>query len=93
MEFRNILYLITHQEKLLDSDWLRDCEFISSIALGGTGALFHMMDQCFSNDLLEPFESIFIGSTGLAMAFRWLCRPREYGGTGAFFNMMALPAS
>ena len=38
------------------------------LVLGGTGALFHMMDQYFGNDSLEPFESIFIGSTGLMMA-------------------------
>ena len=27
-----------------------------------------MVDQYFGNDSLEPFQSIFIGSTGLAMA-------------------------
>ena len=31
-----------------------------------------MVDQYFDNNSLEPFESIFIGSTGLTMAFIWL---------------------
>ena len=44
-----------------------------------------MVDQYFGNDSLEPFESIFIGSTGLAMAFIWLCRPREWGAISALF--------
>ena len=33
---------------------------------------FHMVDRYFGNDSLEPFESKFIGSTGLAMAYLWL---------------------
>ena len=48
-----------------------------------------MMDQYFSNDLLEPFESIFIGSTGLTMAFIWLRRPCECGGTSTVFLYIA----
>ena len=26
-----VCYVITHWEKLLDSDWLRDCKFISNL--------------------------------------------------------------
>ena len=47
-----------------------------------------MMDKYFGNDLLEPFESIFIGSTGLTMAFIWLRRPCKCGGTSTVFCMM-----
>ena len=36
---------------------------------------FHMVDRYFGNDSLEPFESKFIGSTGLAMAYLWLSWP------------------
>ena len=31
-----------------------------------------MVDQYFGNDSLEPFESKFISSTGLAIAYLWL---------------------
>ena len=31
-----------------------------------------MVDRYFGNDSLEPFESKFIGSTGLAMVYLWL---------------------
>ena len=31
-----------------------------------------MMDQYFGNDSLEPFESIFIGTTSFLIAFIWL---------------------
>ena len=34
----------------------------------GTRTFFYMVDQYFGNDSLEPFQSIFIGSTWLAMA-------------------------
>ena len=34
-----------------------------------------MVDQYFGNDSLEPFESKYIGSTGLAMAYLWLSWP------------------
>ena len=34
-----------------------------------------MVDRYFGNDWLEPFESKFIGSTGLAMAYSWLSWP------------------
>ena len=43
--------------------------FYSSIEDEGTRTFFYMVDQNFGNDSLEPFESIFIGSTGLAMTF------------------------
>ena len=45
---------------------------MSSIEHGGTRPFFHMVDQYFGNDLLEPFESKFIGSKGLAMEYLWL---------------------
>ena len=41
----------------------------SSIEHGGTRPFFHMVDRYFGNDSLEPFESKFIGSTGLAMVY------------------------
>ena len=46
-----------------------------SIEHGGTRTFFHMVDQYFGNDSLEPFESKFIGSTGLAMTYLWLSWP------------------
>ena len=36
----------------------------SSIEHGGIRTFFHMVDQYFGNDSLEPFESNFISSTG-----------------------------
>ena len=62
----------------------------SSIVLGGTGTLFYMMDQYFGNDSLELFECKFISSTGLAMAFIWLRRTCECGGTNTLFHIMVL---
>ena len=46
-----------------------------------------MMDQYFGNDSLEPFESIFIGSIELSMAFIWLLRPCECGGYQHIFHI------
>ena len=40
----------------------------------------HLLDRYFGNDSLEPFESKFIGSTGLAMAYLWLSWPSLMGG-------------
>ena len=45
---------------------------MSSIEHGGTRTFFHMVDQYFGNDSLEPFESKFISSTGFAIAYLWL---------------------
>ena len=39
--------------------------------------------------MIEPFESIIIGSTGLAMAFIWLRQPCKYTGTNTFFLYLA----
>ena len=36
-----IIIIITHQEKLLDSDWLRDCEFIRNLRANSVGANYH----------------------------------------------------
>ena len=47
-----------------------------------------MMDQYFGNDSLEPLESIFIGSTELAMAFIWLRRRCECGGYQHTFHII-----
>ena len=47
-------------------------QMLSSIEHGGTRTFFHMVDQYFGNDSLEPFESKFIGSTGLAIKYLWL---------------------
>ena len=50
-------------------------DMASSIEHGGIRTFFHMVVQYFGNDLLEPFESKFIGSTGLAMTYLWLSWP------------------
>ena len=49
-----------------------------------------MVDQYFGSDSLEPFESIFIGSTVLVMAYIWLQYPCKWGGGGTmtFFYMV-----
>ena len=47
----------------------------NSIEHGGTRTFFHMVDRYFGNDLLEPFESKFIGFTGLVMTYLWLSWP------------------
>ena len=49
-----------------------------------------MMDQIFGNDSLELFESIFIGSTGLAMAFIWILSMVQYN---VNLNMVYIGAS
>ena len=43
--------------------------------MGVTGQFFHMVDQYFGNDSLEPIESKFIGSRELAIAYLWLSWP------------------
>ena len=64
----------------------------SNIEHGGTRTFFHMVDQYFGNDLLEPFESKFIGSTGLAMAYLWLSWPSLMKGhQDTFFHFMEVP--
>ena len=49
-----------------------------------------MMDQYFSNDSLEPFESKFIGSTGLAMVYLWLSWPSLMRGYQNIFQYVGI---
>ena len=44
-----------------------------------------MVDRYFGNDSLEPFESKFIGFTGLAMAYLWLSWPSLMSGVRDHF--------
>ena len=60
--------------------------YFSSIEHGRTRTFFHMVDQYFGNDSLEPFESKFVGSTGLAMAYLWLSWPFLMRDTRALFS-------
>ena len=62
----------------------------SSIEHGGTSTVFYMMDQYFSNDSLEPFESKFIGSTGLAMVYLWLSWPSLMRGYQNIFQYVGI---
>ena len=55
-------------------------------SMRGTRPFFHMVDQYFGNDSLEPFESKFIGSTGLAMAYLWLSWPSLIRGYETIFQ-------
>ena len=61
----------SHQQHCL----LRNMIIESNIEHGGVRPFFHMVDRYFGNNLLEPFESKFIGSTGLTMAYLWLSWP------------------
>ena len=49
-----------------------------------------MMDQYFSNDSLEPFESKFIGSAGLAMVYLWLSWPSLMRGYQNIFQYVGI---
>ena len=62
----------------------------SSIEHGGTKPFFHMVDRYFGNDLLEPFESKFIGSTGFAMAYLWLSWPSLMRGYKTIFQYVGI---
>ena len=62
----------------------------SSIEHGGTRTFFHMVDQYFDNNSLEPFESKFIGSTGLAMAYLWLSWPSLMRGYETIFQYVGI---
>ena len=62
----------------------------SSIEHGGTRPFFHMMDQYFGNDSLEPFESKFIGSTGLAMVYLWFSWPSLMRGYETIFQCVRI---
>ena len=62
----------------------------SSIEHGGTRPFFYMVDQYFSNDSLEPFDSKFIGSTGLAMVYLWLSWPSLMRGYETIFQYVGI---
>ena len=49
-----------------------------------------MVDRYFGNDSLEPFESKFIGSTGLAMAYLWLSWPSLMRGYETIFQYVGI---
>ena len=49
-----------------------------------------MVDQYFGNDSLEHFESKFIGSTGLAMAYLWLNLPSLMRGYETIFQYVGI---
>ena len=49
-----------------------------------------MVDRYFGNDSLEPFESKFIGSTGLAMAYLWLSWPSLMRGYKTIFQYVGI---
>ena len=48
------------------------------------------MDQYFGNDSLEPFESKFISSTGLVMAYLWLSWPSLMRGYQDVFQCVGI---
>ena len=49
-----------------------------------------MVDRYFGNDSSEPFESKFIGSTGLAMAYLWLSWPSLMRGYETIFQYVGI---
>ena len=49
-----------------------------------------MVDQYFGNDLSEPFESKFIGSTGLVMAYLWVSWPSLMRGYQDIFQYVGI---
>ena len=63
---------------------------MSSIEHGGTRPSFHMVNRYFGNDSLEPFESKFIGSTGVAMAYLWLSWPSLMRGYETIFQYVGI---
>ena len=62
----------------------------SSIEHGDTRPFFYMVDQYFGNDSLEPFESKFIDSTGLAMVYLWLSWPSLMRGYETIFQYVGI---
>ena len=63
---------------------------MSSIEHEGTRTFFHMVDRYFGNDSLEPFESKFISSTGLAIAYLWLSWPYLMRGYETIFQYVGI---
>ena len=49
-----------------------------------------MVDRHFGNDSLEPFESKFIGSTELTMAYLWLSWPSLMRGYETIFQYVGI---
>ena len=49
-----------------------------------------MVDRYFGNDSLEPFESKFIGSTGLTMVYLWLSWPSLMRGYETIFQYVRI---
>ena len=49
-----------------------------------------MVDRYFGNDSLEPFETKFISSTGLAMAYLWLSWPSLMRGYETIFQYVGI---
>ena len=49
-----------------------------------------MVDRYFGNDSLEPFESKFIGSIGLVMAYLWLSWPSLMRGYETIFQYVGI---
>ena len=49
-----------------------------------------MVDQYFGNDLLEPIESKFIDSTGLARTYLWLSWPSLMRGYEDVFQCVGI---
>ena len=62
----------------------------SSTEHGGTRPFFYMVDQYIGNDSLEPFESKFIGSTGLAMVYLWFSWPSLMRGYETIFQYVGI---
>ena len=62
----------------------------SGIEHEGTRTFFYMVDQYFGNDSLKPFESKFIGSTGLAMVYLWLSWPSLMRGYQGVFQCVGI---
>ena len=62
----------------------------SSIEHEGTRTFFHMVDRYFGNNSLEPFESKFISSTGLAIAYLWLSWPSLMRGYDTIFQYVGI---
>ena len=63
---------------------------VSSIEHGGTRTFFHMVDQYFGNDSLEPFERKLISSTGLAIAYLWFSWPSLMRGYQDVFQCVGI---
>ena len=91
MSLPNVKMLLLWLSRMHIYGFIENHTFLEQfVSMGVRDHFFHMVDQYFGNDSLEPFESKFIGSTGLAMAYLWLSWPSLMRGYETIFQYVGI---